>query len=236
MKFIRLAAVALFSCAVIIGSGSRVQADESNQKTLFTFSGPVEIPAFHGPTVLPKGTYVFKLLDALSDRNIVQIFNSDETHLYATILAIPDYRLTPSDKTVLTFEERAEGSPQAIKAWFYPGDDYGQEFVYPKSRAVELAKLTHQPVLSMPDEAASSITTPIKSSAEPAAIVLEKAHLKAEKPTGGEEEVAQVVGNKPSTVARNLPRTASEMPLVALCGALLIGLGTALLAVSRRFA
>src|SRR5688572_23974021 len=102
-----------------------------NKRTSVTFSGPVEIPGVDAQ-VLPAGTYVFRLLDSLSDRHIVQVFNSDESHIFATILAIPNYRLQATDKTVITFSERAAGQPQAIRAWFYPGDNWGQEFVYPK--------------------------------------------------------------------------------------------------------
>jgi hypothetical protein len=239
MRFLQLAVV-LSGVILLAGSlAPRAQADQWNQKTFFTFSGPVEIPGFHRPTVLPAGTYEFKLLDSMSDRNIVQIFDKDQTHLYATILAIPDYRLTPTGKTVLTFAERPAGSPAAIKAWFYPGDLHGQEFVYPKSRAMELAKATNEPVLSMPNEVAENIAKPIKSGEEPAAVALEKAPLRAEEPNGGEAEVAAVVGTKPEgsakLVAKNLPRTASDLPLAALCGSLLVGLGIGLRLFSRRF-
>jgi hypothetical protein len=243
MKFLRLLTITLVSLFVVGVLLPPAQADEYNKKTIFTFSGPVEIPGFHGPMVLPAGTYVFKLLDSMSDRDIVQIFNKDQTHLYATILAIPDYRLTPTDKTVLTFSERAAGSPEAVKAWFYPGDLYGQEFVYPKSRAVELAKTTNEPVLSMPEETSENITKPVKTAKEAPVVALEKAPVKAERPTGEEVEIAEVVettppagsaaavGEKP---ARKLPKTASEMPLAALCGASLIGLGLGFRLLSRR--
>jgi hypothetical protein len=90
----------------VLAPGAR--ADDWNRKTTITFSGPVEIPGVHlkGWGILPAGTYVFKILDSLSDRHIVQIFNQDETAIYATILAIPNYRLKATDKTVLTFTER----------------------------------------------------------------------------------------------------------------------------------
>src|SRR5580692_6631337 len=93
-----------------------VKADEWNQKTIMTFSGPVAIPG----QVLPTGTYVFKLLNSASSRHVVQVFNKDENHIYGTFLAIPDYRLQPSDKTLVKFHEAASGEPQAIKVWFYP--------------------------------------------------------------------------------------------------------------------
>jgi hypothetical protein len=142
-----------------------------NKKTIVTFSQPVEIPGV-GAQVLPAGKYVFKLMDSLSDRNIVQIFNEDQTQVYATILAIPNYRLRATDKTVMTFRERPAGSPEALRAWFYPGANWGQEFVYPKTRAIELAKLTNQPVLAMPAELAPNITTEAKSLDEPPILAL----------------------------------------------------------------
>jgi hypothetical protein len=108
-------------------------ADDWNKKTTVTFSEPVEVPGV-GAQVLPAGTYVFKLLDSQANRHIVQIFNKEQTHIYTTILAIPNYRLRATDKTVMTFKERAQGEPEAIRAWFYPGREWGEEFVYPKSK------------------------------------------------------------------------------------------------------
>ena len=70
-------------------------------------------------------------MDNPADRKTVQILTEDQKQLLATISALPDYRLEPTDKTVVTFEERAAGSPQALHAWFYPGDNSGLEFVYP---------------------------------------------------------------------------------------------------------
>ena len=125
------------------------KADVWNQKTKFTFSEPVEIPG----QVLAAGTYVFKLMDSTSDRNIVEVLNEREDHLYGIFLAIPDYRLKPADRSIITFEERAQGSPEAVRAWFYPGENYGHDFVYPKVKAMQLAKANNQPVPSMPDEA-----------------------------------------------------------------------------------
>src|ERR1044072_543989 len=113
------------------------RADEWNRKTVVTFSGPVEIPGVHlaGWGVLPAGTYVFKILDSQSDRHIVQIFSKDELTVYATILAIPNYRLQATDKTVVTFRERPAGEPEALRAWFYPGRNWGEELVYAKANA-----------------------------------------------------------------------------------------------------
>jgi hypothetical protein len=198
---------------------STVSAQTSNKKTSVTFSGPVEIPGV-GAQVLPAGTYVFRLLDSQSDRHIVQIFNKDESHLYATILAIPNYRLRATDKTVMTFAERAAGEPQAIRAWFYPGDNSGQEFVYPKKRAVELAKITNQPVLYIPDEAAANIIAPVKTPTEPPVIALKEVPLRAVEPTGKDIAIAEVIVPPPVQTPAHLPKTAGGLPLLALAGVL----------------
>jgi hypothetical protein len=240
----RFAFVVSVVCVSLLGFlfQSNATADEWNKKTLITFDQPVELPG----VVLPAGTYVFKLFDSQADRNIVQVFNKDENHLYATIMAIPDYRLTPTGNTVLKFSESPAGSPEAIKAWFYPGDNFGEEFVYPKSRAVELAKRTNQPVISMPEEQASNISKPIKSAKEPAVMAMKKASIKAVTPAGEQEEVIMVATTQPpnqsSTMqAKNhktekLPKTASSLPLLAVCGMLLLGAGLGLRLLSRRFA
>lgn len=216
-------------CMVFSGTAS---AQTWNKKTTVTFSAPVEIPGV-GAQVLPAGMYVFKLLDSLSDRHIVQVFNKDESHVYATILAIPNYRLRATDKTVMTFAERAAGEPQAIRAWFYPGDNSGQEFVYPKKRAVELAKITKTPIIYVPDEVAPLFVAPIVTATEPPAIALKEAPLKAVTPAGEEVAITEVVV-PPPVQAASLPKTASSMPLLALMGFMSIAAGFSMKALCDR--
>lgn len=211
---------------------STAAAQVWDKKTTVTFSAPIEIPGI-GDRFLPAGTYVFRLLDSLSDRNVVQIFNKDESHLYATILAIPNYRLKATDKTVMPFAERRAGAPQAIRAWFYPGDNFGQEFVYPKMRAVELAKETNQPIIYIPEEVAPEIVAPVTAKTEPPVVALEEAPLAAVEPTGKEVAVAEVAVPPPTQTA-SLPTTASNLPLLALIGLLSLGVAFSLRAVCIR--
>ncbi len=205
----------------------QAKADEWDQLTKFTFSQPVEIPG----QVLSPGTYVFKLADSASDRNIVQVFNQDQNHLYGTFLAIPDYHLQPADKPIITFEERAPGAPEAVKAWFYPGDNYGHDFVYSKAKAMELAKANNQPVPSMPNELAANTTKPTRSMNEQHVVAMKQAPLKAQTPQK-EVEVAQAFPPKPvHTAARmpaRLPKTASPLPLIGLIGLLSLGVAGSL--------
>lgn len=188
---------------------NNAKADTWNKATKISFSAPVEISG----RVLTPGTYWFQLMNSSSNRNIVQIWNADRTQLITTILAIPNYRLQPTGDTVVKFAERPTGTPEAIKAWFYPGDSFGQEFVYPKTRATQLAQDTNEPVLSVRDE----------QPATPAPAV-EAAPVKAVEPSGEEVEIAEVV----DTVPVALPTTASPLPLLALLGLLALGTGLAL--------
>ncbi|HSR08430.1 MAG TPA: hypothetical protein VLM42_14855 [Bryobacteraceae bacterium] len=227
MKFFKAAPTML--CMALLGFAvSSARADEWDKKTTITFSGPVEIPGVHlqGFGILPAGTYVFKVLDSKSDRHIVQIFSKDELTIYATILAIPNLRLKATDKTVMTFRERPAGQPEALRAWFYPGKEWGEEFVYPKARAITLAKETHTAVLSTSADITPEVTAAVKTPDEPVVVQLEQAPVKAVQPTGEEVEIAQAVTPVPPAVlaqnapAETLPATASSLPLVALFGML----------------
>ena len=121
-----------------------LMASERDQATQMTFDEPFEIPG----QVLDAGTYWFALMDSQSDRNIVQIWNQDRSQLIATVFTIADYRVEPNDETVVTFEERPGDQAEAIQSWFYPGENSGHEFIYPKNRAISVAQ---QPVSSTPD-------------------------------------------------------------------------------------
>ena len=220
------AVVALLALAVLFIGSTTASAQFASKKTTVTFNEPVEIPGVNAQ-VLPAGVYVFRLLDSLSDRHIVQVFNKDESHIYATILAIPNYRLRATDKTVMTFAEHAAGEPQAIRAWFYPGDNWGQEFVYPKKRALQLAKATNLPVLYIPDELAPDLVAPVRTADDAPVVALKNVPLRAVRPSGEEVEIAAVVEAPPQQVAR-LPKTASMMPALFLMGLLFVAGGFAL--------
>lgn len=144
-----------------------------SQRTKITFNEPVEVPGM----VLPAGTYTFSLLPGPTNRNIVQIYNATGEKFFTNVLAIPDYRIHPTGHTVLKFEESAPGSPEAIKAWFYPGLQYGQEFVYPKTRAMELAKANHQPVAYTDTDMTNYYKAEMKTGNEPAANSIRNAEV-----------------------------------------------------------
>jgi hypothetical protein len=224
-----------------------VRADEWNKKTILTFSKPVEIPG----QVLAAGTYTFKLLDSMSDRHIVQVFNADGSKILATLITIPDYRLTSTDKTVINFGEVPAGSPEAIRAWFYPGNTIGNEFVYPKSRATVLAKaaktavpailidtadidaLKAAPIVAVtPDETEVPVAAAIQTT-PPAATATSDAA-----PTTGTLVATAVATsgtmNSAARERRNLPTTAGNLPLLLLLGFASIGVAAGLTMWTRR--
>jgi hypothetical protein len=219
------------------------KADEWNNKTVITFSGPVEIPGVHltGFAVLPAGTYVFKLLDSQSDRHIVQIFSEDMKTVYATILAIPNYRLKATSKTVMTFSERPAGEPEALRAWFYPGKNWGDEFVYPKARAIEIAKTANMPVLFTPAEIAVEVAEPIKVDA-PVVVELKHAPIMAVQPSGEQVQLAAVVTAPPvaelpmaaTAMPDTLPATGSALPLIGMMGLIALGGAFSLRLIEKR--
>jgi len=245
MKTLKVVALLCSFALVAMASAVNVQADTFNKKTVITFSDSFEVPGVDAQ-ILPAGTYVFKVFESFGDRNIVQIFNADETHLFTTVLAINNFRLKPTEKTVMTFKERGEGQPEAIKAWFYPDNAFGQEFVYSKKRALQLAKLVNEPVLAMP----------IETNTVPPAEVLKSIKLEAIKPTGEEAPVTEIVEAPPqraavaapvaaapvsapaekTEVAQALPHTASSLPLAGLIGLLSLCAGFVLVIITKRVA
>jgi len=211
-------------CFAVAGT---LSADAWNKKTKVTFSGPVQIPAASskaGVVDLPAGTYIFRLNDSQATRHTVQVTNERGNHVYSTIMAIPDYRLNATSKTVMYFSERPAGTPSAIKSWFYPGDNYGHRFVYPKAQAVQIAAEVHQPVPSHTiavvepakvEAAEVKIQTPAKEETPYVAQTFDK--VDATDTAGVEGEAVKPV----QTAAAKLPTTASPIYTIGLLGLLL---------------
>lgn len=170
--------------ALTLAGAFTLSADEWNRLTKVTFSGPVEVPG----KVLPAGTYVFKLLDEPSTRNIVLIYDQSEKHLEDMVLAVSDQRLRRTGKSVIQFKEEPAGSPVALKAWFYAGSHYGEEFVYPHDQAVKLARANHQTVYSTDSDLTPYQSKELKSGNDPDAVQMKHSHVKTVTPDGQETD------------------------------------------------
>jgi hypothetical protein len=244
--------IAVASCLMLTGlTVVPALADTWNKKTIITISEAVQVPG----AVLQPGKYVMKLMDSQSDRHIVQIFNEREDQLQTTILAIPNYRLQPTGKTEFQWWETPAGEPKAMRAWFYPGDNFGQEFAYPKNTAIQIATnsstATTVPTVSGEDLSKATVSSVDKSGAETE--LNKETYTQAQvtpAPTPA-PEVAQapepapqaapppVVTPDTGTRARTedtLPKTASPFPLAGLAGFLALGTSVALRAISKRAA
>jgi LPXTG-motif cell wall-anchored protein len=234
----------LLSSGVYLVPGAA--AGERNQKTLVTFDHPVELPG----TVLPAGTYVFKLVDFTVDRNAVQVLSEDERRIHATILTLPAYRAKATDETSIIFEERSTGEPRAIKKWFFPDRTYGQEFVYSKPRHTEVVRVDEFPASSGIAKSTDWISAEAQSAKVESYVTTEHAAraeseesdysrlLKQRQLQVLEEEQepeGQVIAHSiESPMITQLPRTGSSLPLLGLSGLIFLAAGFALRCYSRR--
>ena len=211
MKNLRI--LFLIGCLALVGVSlvPKTKADPWDRKTTITFDHPVELPGI----VLPAGTYVFRMMDYLSNNCMVEVLTEDEQTVLANIRAIPDYRVTPPLNTSVVFEERAANAPRAIKEWFFPDRHYGYEFVYPKPEVLELAK-AEEP---QPRQPAEQAERPAMQEQAPA--VAETQPTAA--PTPQEQPQPEAQAAPPEVaMAKELPKTASLLPLTGLLGIFLL--------------
>jgi hypothetical protein len=207
----------------------------------------VEVPG----KVLTAGKYVFKIADSESERNTVQIFSEDANgnqKLVTTTMAIPDYREETPDKTIIQFEERPSGSPEAIHSWFYPGDNTGWQFVYPKGERSQMSSNTTLAAAAPAPAPAAATPTPAPE-ATPAPTV-DAAPAPSAEPVGSvtvtEDDVAIIAENETPTLMpapandgqvfadRTLPETAARFGLELMTGLALLSVGIAVVFASRR--
>lgn len=207
-----LASVLLLSTAVL-------SADDYNKRTVVTINEPVIVAGVKQITLQP-GVYVIKLLNSPSNRNIVLFYNEREDRLMATAMAINNYRLFPTDKTVLKFWETSGANPPALRAWFPPGDHWGQEFVYPRVVALRIATETGNKVLTAPakteEELVTAPVTEIESTGKE--VPLEEAFVAPPEPELANAEPAPAAPAGEPQPAQPLPATASPIFAIGLLG------------------
>jgi hypothetical protein len=186
-------------CLAFVGflAAPTANADNWDKKTLITFDRPIEVPG----KVLPAGTYLFQVMDFLGERSVVRITNEEGTKIFATVITVWDYRYNTTEDTKLFFYEAPVDTPESLRTWFYPNKRYGYEFVYPRTRAGEIAKFSGEPVLAAPP----TVTEP---ELEPAIEELIEEPIVAVQPTGEEYEVEVV--HPPLVVEEEEPFEAVE--------------------------
>jgi hypothetical protein len=232
-------------CTAVIGLSvvaPTAIADEHDKKTVVTITEPLEVPG----AVLQPGKYVFKLVESSNDRHIVIIKNERQNHTYATIFAVPNYKVRRTGKTEISFWETPAGQPKALRAWFYPGDNFGQEFMYPRTRVTEINQVAKQEVPEAPADIQPPAEEPEPTVAEntPPPAPAEVAAATAPEPAPGPEPVAAAPAPEPApapvAIADNtpapaeLPHTASDLPLYGLFGFGLIALAVGIRVFTRQ--
>jgi hypothetical protein len=244
VKLKSVLSMALGTAAMALLLAPVASADAWDKKTIVSFPESVEFP---GGTVVPPGSYVMKVLDSPSTRNVVQVFNREQSKCLATVLTISTQRMDPADKTIFTFYETPRTEPLFIQKWYYPGDTIGREFVYSKERARYIANLvktktstTTTEVLAMNREPEakivtetqqteeSQVTPPITSPETSSAVVSDEPALEApEAPAETPQEPAQPAPQaatpeqpKAEDKPTELPQTAGQTAYLLLGGAL----------------
>lgn len=207
----------------------RAKADAWDKKTVLTVNKTIQVQ----DRVLPAGTYVFKLMDSSSNRHVVQIFNEDQSHIIDTVIAIPNYRLQPTGHSRFAFWETPPGAAPALRAWFYPGDNFGQEFRYPKhlamlqtveqtdsSRINTQTQQTERTETKAPVEEAAPAPPPPPAEEQTTTTTPEQPVEMAQNtpPPAPAAPAAEPQPAPPAEPPRQLPKTASPYPLVGLGG------------------
>lgn len=221
----------LMACMALIGfSIKTARADERDKAMILKFNAPVLVPG----KMLQPGKYVFRLADSNSNRNVVQIFSVDDKGrqgFVAMIETVPDFRVKTPEKPIVQFEERHIGDPEAIKSWFYPGDNYGWHFVYPKSEQLESASIAAPPAPASPAPAAEAVIPepPVETADETPVVVIERETLISQV-----ELAADRTDDGPSDADGVLPETAGNGAALLLGGILTVGAGLSALYLSLR--
>ena len=203
-KFMIACSAAMFAVSL----AGTAHADEWNKLTYLTFSGPVQLPGI----TLPAGTYRFELADPDTSRRIIRVSDKDGSKSYGMFLSISDQKLEPADNPVVMFKESPSGVPQAVQAWFYPGETYGYEFAYPHDQALKIAKATHGSVLAVKDTPQTSTDDEKMASMTSA----ETTHIdENDRPVSTDERLKDSSALHPSntTASNNTASTGSSSPM-----------------------
>lgn len=247
--------LAAASCLGVMTFVPGAMADQWNKRTIITVGEPVQVPG----KVLQPGKYVMRLMDSPSNRHIVQIFNEREDQLQTTVLAIPNYRLQPTGNTEFQWWETPAGQPKAMRAWFYPGDNFGQEFAYPKNQAVTLATANTAAVPTTYAQTEAELATARVGTVDRAGTEMELDRQTYSRAAGTQpsevaptrttaqprrtEQPVEMAQNRTTATAEmprqtapadTLPTTASPLPLVGMGGLLALSASVAFRAFAKK--
>lgn len=224
--------LALSTFVTFLGaSAPTAYAQSERENSTFTVTEPLDVGGF----VLQPGTYLIKVVMLSSNRNMIQVTNEDQTKVFASVLATPHPiragEAAPSSRYV--YYATAPGQMRALRTWFARDTANGQDIVYPNRRAMELAALSKEPVIAIPD----AVKEPEYATASLTVVTPDQAAKPYEAPVAVIQtapEPAPPVAVAEARPLQELPATASHVPLFGLLGVVSLGAGLGLRALANR--
>lgn len=237
---------------LVFAAASGANAITHDKRTYFTFNQPVALPG----VTLPAGTYMFRLANPDTSRNVIQVANREGTESYAMLNTIQATRPDAPKDSEIRFRETASGAPAAVGTYWYMGERTGYEFMYTKEQLAALnrgaqpapteASVTESTNVAEKDSAAvPPIANPdtsrdvVEGEGVPsvdAAADQESQVAQAQQPNQSVAPEQQPASPAPSsassqsdTTRSQLPQTASPLALLLLGGMASAGLGVKLL-------
>jgi hypothetical protein len=204
--------LALGTFATLLGvvSAPVAYAQSDKENSTFTVTEPLDVGGF----TLQPGTYLIKVVMLASDRNSIQVTNVEGTKVFANVLSTPHPiradEVVPSSRYI--YYATVPGQPKALRTWFARDTEKGQDIIYPKRRAMELAAAAKEPVIAIPDEVKEA-----EYKSVPIAVVTPDLQVKPY------AEPAPPVVVAEARPLKQLPATASHVPLFAALGLLSLG-------------
>ena len=209
-KLMTCLALGTFATLVGVASTPVAYAQSDRENSTFTVTEPVDVGGF----TLQPGTYLIKVVMLASNRNMIQVTNVEQTKVFANVLSTPHPiradEVVPSSRYI--YYATAPGQPKALRTWFARDTEKGQDIIYPKRRAMELAAAAKEPVIAIPDEVKEA-----EYKSVPIAVVTPDLQVKPY------AEPAPPVVVAEARPLKQLPATASHVPLFAALGLLSLG-------------
>jgi LPXTG-motif cell wall-anchored protein len=237
----------LSTLAVLTLGASTAQAQPADYRTYFTFSAPVTLPG----VTLPAGKYLFRLADPNGSRKVINILNADGTKSLAMLHTIPNQLPKAPQDPEIRFMETSSNMPPPIKTWWYPGKAIGYEFIYPRQQALQIAKVTREPVLTTTADSrdfekadlsridGAGVPASVREEENPAPVAAIGRAQQGEVAQGGSSTASaaprdtRADQSARTTTRTRLPQTASQIPNALVIGALALLLGVGLFAFPR---
>jgi len=209
-KLMTCLALGTFATLLGVVSAPVAYAQSNKENSTFTVTEPLDVGGF----TLQPGTYLIKVVMLASDRNSIQVTNVEQTKVFANVLSTPHPiradEVVPSSRYI--YYATAPGQPKALRTWFARDTEKGQDIIYPKRRAMELAAVAKEPVIAIPDEVKEA-----EYKSVPIAVVTPDLQVKPY------AEPAPPVVVAEARPLKQLPATASHIPLFAALGLLSLG-------------